>query len=277
MYLTCLLYFAFLYTSLLTHSTLYAGETERCIHAQLESTTQNSGEWIRHSAHSSTREGQSVQPPYDASPRQNKPRDAILVIDDDKKRFPTRNANTSNDAIVDQSTENSAEREDKIETNQQVAPQQCVSGGRESSSLWIVFSCARNRESVQVFLRNNLGAFISDIEETKYDHTQMIKSAVIQFSNNARAINALHILKCKEEFSSVALVIELCKRIRADNGKCLAKHENKIECLKGKLSRLATKKGYIDIDKHQQISEERKALNLKISECEQQRYELEIM
>jgi HrpA-like RNA helicase len=254
-----------------------SGKTESCsihIHA---STTQNSGGSIRHSDHLSTTEGQSVQPPHDASPRQNKPRNAILVTNDDKKRFPSRNVNTSNDAIVAQSTEISVKSEDKIETNQQqVASQQCISGGRESSSIWIVFSRPRSIEYVQRFLRENLVAFISDIEETKYDLTQIIKSAVIQLSSNARAMSALQILKCKEELSSVQLVIELWKRIRADNKICLAKHENKIECLNENLSRLKTKKGYIDIDKHQLISEERKALHLKITECNQQRYEFEI-
>ena len=225
-----------------------------------------------------TGEGQSVQPLHDRSHAQNKPRGAILVINDEhKKWFPSKSISASNDALVDQSKENEVKHEEQIETNQQVALQQYSSEGLECSYLWIVFSCTRNKEYIQCFLRENLIAFISDIEEIKYDHSQPLKSVVIQFLFHAKAMSALHLLSCVREISSVQSVTELYKRIRADNKIALEKHDNKVKCLNDNLSKLATKKGgYIDIDKHQSISEERKALNLKIAESERQRYEFEI-
>ena len=73
--------------------------------------------------------------------------------------------------------------------------------------------------------------------------------------------------------SEVTLDIE--KEVDRKQIVCLHEHEKKIEYLNDKLCQLKSKKKYITLDEHERISKEREVLNLKVTECQQQKREFE--
>ena len=215
-------------------------------------------------------EGQSGNPMNDQNPKPNIPHGAILVNDEHKSRFPSRNINDSTEALVDQSTD--CKDKEKAETNQQAAQQLFLDERKESSLLRIIFLHARKKEDIQCFFCDKLAEFVIDIEETIYEHAHTLKGVVVHFSCDVTAMRVCQLLSCEKEISSVELVSEIFQRIHADNDYHLVEHEKRIESLKGNLAQLLNKKK-INIDEYQRISEEKEALKLKVNECEKQRDE----
>ena len=212
-------------------------------------------------------EGQSGN---DQNPKPNIPHGAILVSEEPRKCFPSRSISASTEALVDQSTYR--KDEEKAEKNQQVAQQPFLYGRKESSLLKIIFSRARKKEDIQCYFCDKLAEFVIDIEETIYEYGHTLKGVVVHFSCDVTAMRVRQLLRCEKEISSVELVREILERIHADNNCCLEKHEKRIESLKENLTQLLNKKK-INIDEYQRISEEKEALKLKVTECEQQRDE----
>ena len=209
-----------------------------------------------------SKERQSTQP---LNPKPNKPRDAILVpLGEPAKQFPISCTSIS-PCMNDKS-------EEQAEEKRQVMLERSMPCEWKGSSLRVMFVGRRKKEDVQYLLRDKLFAFVSDIEEIRYEHAQITSSIVIHFVSDVIAIKALKLLRGEGEISSVEVVQWIIDRIEGENAHCLDTQHEKIERLQANLMQLEAK-NKISLSEYERFSAEKEALKMKIAEFKKQREE----